>query len=163
MSAEGYVKLHRQLLDSEVWENPRMLKVFIWALLRANYTERAVRFSGEDIILGPGQFISGRFTGAGECGLPPSTFVDQISRLDEMGMLQTASDNRKTVFTVVNWARYQGQPEKSDSQPTTGRKLADTDKKRRTKVDTNRKPTELIDSHLFANLIDRGGMNDGKG
>jgi hypothetical protein len=120
----GYVKLHRQLVNSSVFENPLALKVFIWALLRATYKTRAVRFGGQDITLVPGQFISGRFAGAEACHMPASTFRNQIARLRRLEILDTLSDNKKTIFTVANWTRYQGladvENSTTDSQWTTG-------------------------------------------
>jgi hypothetical protein len=121
MPGKGYVKLHRELLDSDVWQNQNCLKVFVWALLSARHTEGQVRLQGECIPLEPGQFISGRFAGSKACGMHPSTFWDQIMHLEAAGTLRAKSDNRKTVFTVVNWARFQGNGAASDSRPTTAR------------------------------------------
>ena len=35
----GWIKLHRQLLDSLVFDNPDLLKVWIWCLLKASHRE----------------------------------------------------------------------------------------------------------------------------
>jgi hypothetical protein len=118
MTSEGYVKLHRRIEESDVWDNPNTLKVFLWCLLRANYTKRAIRFGGEAITLQPGEFISGRFAAAKECKMSPSTWRDQILYLCRTGAIRSKSDNKKTVFTVVNWARFQCEVEKPDNNPT---------------------------------------------
>ncbi len=117
---EGFVKLHRRLLDSDVWQNPNALRVFLWALLRANYTQRTVHFGGRDLSLAPGEFISGRFAGSAECHLKPSTFRNAVCWLQDAGMIRTKPDNQKTVFTVVNWARFQIGCSQVDSRRTTG-------------------------------------------
>ena len=118
-AAGGYVRLHRRLLDSAVWMNPRTLKVFLWALLRANYTERQVTFGGMDITLRAGQFISGRFAGATECGMRPSTFLYQITTLKTLGVLCLKSDNKKTLIIVVNYKDYQSDQQQANNKPTT--------------------------------------------
>jgi hypothetical protein len=95
----GWVKLHRSLLDSATFADANLLKVFIWALLRANHKTTKIPLGGEEIPLKPGQFVSGRFAGARECNMNPSTFWSQIQRLRRMRNLYTASDSKRTVFT----------------------------------------------------------------
>jgi hypothetical protein len=143
MSSEGgYIKLYRRILENPVFENPRTLQVFLWALCRANYTARTVRFGGENITLRAGQFIAGRFTGAEACHMPPSTFRNQLAFLHAAGMLDSKSDNRKTVFTVVNWARFQGEGFREDSKPDNRR------------TQTRREEVKRIGPKDFADLMD---------
>ena len=44
-SEQGYVKLYRKLLDSPVFANEGLLKVWMWCLLRASYTRRFLSIS----------------------------------------------------------------------------------------------------------------------
>jgi hypothetical protein len=115
----GYVKIHRQLEESNVFENPLTFKVFMWCLMRANYTTRDIRLHGENVTLRPGQFISGRFAGARACHMKPSTFRNQINALLFMGTIALKSDNKKTIFTVLNWARFQCEASEQDNGRTT--------------------------------------------
>jgi hypothetical protein len=63
----------------------------------------------------PGQFITGRFEGARECHMKPSTFWYQLSLLRRLGNLDIQSDNRNSLVTVIKWLQYQSTSEKSDS------------------------------------------------
>jgi len=82
-------------------------------------------FGGKEITLNPGQFITGRFQGSEQCNMKPSTFQDQISKLKALSNLDTKSDNKKTLITVINWGLYQfnetESDTKSDNNPTTNR------------------------------------------
>lgn len=145
----GYVKIHRQLEESNVFENPLTFKVFMWCLMRANYTNREIRFHSENITLKPGQFITGRYAGAKACHMKPSTFRNQVNALRFMGTIALKSDNKKTIFTVVNWARFQCEASDEDNKRTT-RGHRQEGKKERRKMDgeTARRPAHA-EAELF--------------
>ena len=37
---EGFFKVHRKILESNIFDNPIALKVFIWCLAKATYKDR---------------------------------------------------------------------------------------------------------------------------
>lgn len=39
MANRGYAKLHRQLLEWEWWDDPKMVQVWVYFLLKANYQD----------------------------------------------------------------------------------------------------------------------------
>jgi hypothetical protein len=138
---DGYVKVYRKLLTSAVFQNEKLLKVWIWCLIRANWTESPIFFDGEEITLQRGQFVTGRFTGSEQCNMNPKTFYNQLQKLAEMNNIVLVSDNRKTKISIVNYESYQddivsgwttsGQP--MDNRRTTDGQLVDTDKNIRSK------------------------------
>lgn len=129
---EGWIKLHRKSIDSSVFQSSNLWKVWCYCLMRANHKGRKVFFSSEEIELRAGQFITGRFQGAEDCNMSPSTFRNQIAKLKELRNLDTDSDNRKTLITIINWAEYQIESQREDSKPdirrTTNGQQKDTDK-----------------------------------
>ena len=80
----GYVKVYRKLLTSAVFQSEKLLKVWIWCLIRANWHEATCFFEGKEIPLEAGQFITGRFTGSEELGMGASTFYKLIKKLEEI-------------------------------------------------------------------------------
>ena len=40
MTETGYIKLHRQVLDSWVFADEKAFKVWMWLLMKANYKDR---------------------------------------------------------------------------------------------------------------------------
>lgn len=125
----AWIKLHRKLIDSPVWHDERLLKVWMWCLLRASHEERRVIMNGREIVVPIGGFITGRAAGAEACGLPQSTFRNAMQRLVDSGMLASKPDNKKTLYVVVKYADYQildnenGQQE--DNRRTTGGHIQD--------------------------------------
>lgn len=128
---EGWIKLHRKILESAVFKNPNLLQVWIYCLVRANHKENKILFEGREIILRPGQFLTGRFEGAKDCIMKPTTFWYQLRKLSEINNLDIKSDNKKSLITIINWGQYQNVEKISDSIidnkiTTTGQQI-DTD------------------------------------
>jgi len=114
---EGFIKLFRHLLDEPVFQNPNLWQVYSYLYLKASYKERNIPFAGEQIIIRPGQSIIGRFEGSNACNMKPSTFRDQISKLKRLKLIDTRSDNKKTVVTIMNWKSEQTGLLNSDIKP----------------------------------------------
>jgi hypothetical protein len=138
----GWVKLWRKSLDSDVFADPHLWRLFSWCLLSASHTGRHVGVKtgrGETVItLGPGQFIYGRKSAARELGWPESTLNDRMKRLEAMGTITIQADTHHSTVTVVNWGLYQpkggdtrhpnntqaaGKRHPSDGQPTGNRHI----------------------------------------
>ena len=84
--------------------------------MRANHIETKILWNGKEEILRAGQFISGRFKGAKECNMNPSTFRNQIKLLESLGNLDSKKDSRFSLFTVVKWGDFQHSNEMKDSE-----------------------------------------------
>jgi hypothetical protein len=144
---EGWIKVHRRMLDSAVWlaDDPVLFMVWIWCLLRASHRERQAVIGNEVYELEPGEFFTGRFKGAKQCHVPPSTFRDKMRLLEKMGNVRQRADSLGTRVTILNWATYQLSDYESrqptDSSPTDGRQPADTN--------NNDKKVKKEESDLF--------------
>lgn len=112
---DNWIKLYRQILDSEVFANPIALKIWIWCLLSANHKKKSVPIStgrGETIVnCDKGQFIFGRFKAEEQLNISGSTIYRWMEKFssEKMGMLALETDSHYTVVTVLNWASYQGE------------------------------------------------------
>lgn len=61
----GYIKLHRSMLDWEWLDDPITVQVWVYCLLKANYSPQ--RWHGETLM--PGQFITSLGNMAKELGI----------------------------------------------------------------------------------------------
>lgn len=118
-----WVKLYRKLGDNEVMRDPTALQVFIWLLLNVDKKT--------------GEFTTGRFIGSHELNINPSTFRDAVYRLKiKYKIIDTKSDNKKTVISLLKWAEYQEKKELTTSLTTTKRQQSDTKQEYRIKTNT---------------------------
>ena len=132
----GYVNLWRCSLDSRVFGNEGLWKVWTWCLMKASHQNRWVPIiTGKgktEIEVQSGQFIFGRKTAAKELLMTESTIRNRIEKLKSIGNISLKPDTHYTIITICNWERYQsnekpkGQPK--DNQRTTKGQPKDTDK-----------------------------------
>lgn len=109
--AQGYIKLDRSLLTKPLFENEKLLKVWLWCLLKASHKEHFQMVGQQKVPLQPGQFIFGRFTAADELRMPPTTVRDYMLWLQKNESITIKSANKFSLVTVVNWGLYQSSPE----------------------------------------------------
>jgi len=118
--SSGWVCLYRKLFESRVFQNPHLLKVWMWCLLRANHKEEWVpMITGKGTIevhVLSGQFIYGRESAAKELKMPPSSVRNRIKKLKTMGNLDIKEDRQYSIITILNWGAYQGINLKEDSE-----------------------------------------------
>ncbi len=100
---QGYIKLHRKILDNGVFADAELLKVFVWCILKANTTPNVVYGRKVDV----GEFITGRITASEELYLKPSTIYKRLQRLKSQGYIDISSTTKNSLITVVNYKSYQ--------------------------------------------------------
>jgi hypothetical protein len=109
---EGWIKLHRQILDSPVFAHQTALKIWIWCLCKASHSGKSFSIStgkGETIVtIDRGQFIFGRFKAEEELGINGSTIYKWIHKFsDEMDMINIVSNNHYSIITILNFNDFQ--------------------------------------------------------
>ncbi len=136
-----WIKLYRKSLDSQVFENEGLWKLWSYCMLKASYEERWVTVKigkGEtQVKLLPGQFIFGRLSAAKKLRQKPSTVRNRMQKLQKMGNLDIQEDTHYSIVTLCNWEEHQkrqeeeGQPEgpPEDSHRTAIGPPEDTNKK----------------------------------
>lgn len=110
---ETYVKLWRRIAEWEWYHDDRCARMFIHLLIKARYLPG--KWLGQDIV--PGQLPTSTFRLAEELGWSRSAVVRTLEKLKKTGEVDTTSDSKWTLVTVVNWAKWQGADEKPDSKP----------------------------------------------
>lgn len=111
----GWVRLWRKITEDEVFQDPVLLKMFLWGLLKASHKEIAVPVKtgrGVTMIrLKPGQFIFGRNQAAKELRLTPSGTRNKSVKLETLQIWDIKPDTHFSIVTLRNWEIYQADPE----------------------------------------------------
>ena len=102
MMAQGWIKLHRKLIESPAFDNPKLLKIWVWCLCKASHTECEKLVGRQIVKLEPGQFVFGRLKAAESLSMNDRTVYDYIKTLEKLGMIYVNSNNKFSVITVVN-------------------------------------------------------------
>lgn len=110
MDNTGYIKLHRNILESEIFNSEDILQMWIWCLCKASFKDKKALIGNSAVDLKAGQFVCGRKTGAAMFGTTESTFHRRLKILEELGCISLNATNKFTIVTVNNWCEYQATP-----------------------------------------------------
>ena len=150
---QGWVKLHRKLLLNPIIQKPHLLQLFIYCILKANHDTEKFFWGTEEIEVKRGQFVTGRFSLSQDLKCNVSTIYKRLQTLRKTGLLNTKSNNKNTLVTIINYELYQSDIDKSNSKRnnkvTTKEQQSNTNKN-----DKNERTKELKDiykkaQHLF--------------
>lgn len=106
-NSNGWIKIHRKFLNSSVFDNPILLKVWFWCLMKANHTTSKFPFNGADMEVKAGEFITGVKVACKELKLTQQKYRTCITYLQNTERISLKSTNRFTVISVNKWADYQ--------------------------------------------------------
>lgn len=106
---EGWVKLSRGLIDKPIFQNEKLLKVWVWCLLKATHKQYEQLVGLQKVQLNPGQFIFGRKKAAAELNITESTVWRLIQFLSDKKnpSLEVVAHSKYSIITIVNWMNYQ--------------------------------------------------------
>ena len=134
----GWIKLHRQFLEWEWYDDSNTKCLFLHCLLRANHTDTEWR--GHKIKRG--QFLTSVDTLARETGLSVSKIRTSLKKLVSTNELASKSQARSTVITVVAYDTHQVSDKPVSNKVTLKSQPVDneiaTDKNLITKEDKNK-------------------------
>lgn len=133
MNLEGWVKMHRKMLDNPiVFKDADHVAVWTYLLLNATHKEYPAIFKGNKIILSPGQLITGRKAIADKLHISESKVQRILKWFENDQQIEQQTSNKNRLITVVNWSVYQDIEQEnkqclSGNQPTNKRQM-DTNK-----------------------------------
>lgn len=114
---QGWVSLHRKLMDNAVWGDPNYLKLWIYCLFKASHQEHDQLVGNQMISLNKGQFVTGRHVLADDLnrGVKPKLRLDDLTwwrylkNLEKFQMLNIKTSNKFSVVTIDKYEVYQHQ------------------------------------------------------
>ena len=114
MSMNGFIKLHRKILEWGWYDDPNTKIVFLHLLLTANYAESS--YKGID--LKPGQTVTGRKALSEALGISEQEVRTALNHLKSTNEITIKSTNKFSVVTIVNWESYQCVGDESTNEVT---------------------------------------------
>ena len=116
---EGWIKLHRKLLEWEWYQDPKMVHLFIHLLLLANHEPG----KWQGVAVSRGQVITGLKSLQEATGLTIQNIRTCLGKLESTKELTSKSTNRFRVITLCNYEDYQFQELRTNKQLTNRQKL----------------------------------------
>ena len=106
--ANGWIKLHRKLLDWEWSNNPNVMCLFIHLLLSANHEPG----TWQGVEVKPGQIITSLPKLAQKTGLTLQQTRTALSNIQTTGEITGKSTNKYRLITIKKWHEYQSVTDK---------------------------------------------------
>lgn len=103
MGTGGYVKISRQLLESDMMRDPNTLAVFMYLLLSANY--RASDYGG--VIIARGEVVTTYPRIALATSLTERQSRTALQKLNRSGRVSVRKYPKYSVVTILNYDKYQ--------------------------------------------------------
>ena len=105
---KGWIKIHKQIKDSAVWEDPLRLKAWIDILISANYEDKTWFANGSVVQIKRGQFVTSNRKLQEAWGCSGKTVKKVLTQFTDLKMIKVEFPNKKyTLITVVKYGDYQ--------------------------------------------------------
>lgn len=106
--AQGWIKLHRQILDNPVvCKDADYFAVWCYLLLNATHQNKDAVFAGKKITLHPGQLITGRKSIQEQFGINESKVQRILKFFETEQQIEQQTSNKNRLISIVNWNLYQ--------------------------------------------------------
>lgn len=117
MSGTGWIKLHRQVMDHWIWEDPIRFKWWMEIILLTNHTDKKTIIGNEVVIIERGTFHTSELKLSEKWGVSRNRVRRFLDLLENDGMISTKKTINGTTIKVHNYGVYQGNEEQK-KQPT---------------------------------------------
>jgi len=162
---KGWIKLHRQFLDWEWYDEPNCTRVFLHCLLKANHKEKKYRGT----LVKRGTFITSLDILAYELQLSKQSLRTVLRKLQSTGEINRLSNTHGTIITVCNYDTYQGDDEETNTpgntrltheQHTTNIQLTTTKNEKNEKNENNAISVYPTQDEVVNYFIKNGKINE---
>lgn len=152
---QGWVKLYRITLESAIFDNANLYKVWSYCMMKASHKEHKLMVGNQLVELKAGEFVFGRKRAAIELKMSESTTWRYMKKLEKLESLNINSNNKFSIINIVNWGKYQDENGEDGQQTeqqmnnkwTTDEQQVDTNKNvKNDKNEKNDKNKDTIDS-----------------
>ena len=153
MEQQGWIKLHRKILENPISKKPTYAWLWVYLLLKANHKEERFMWNGNETTIKEGQLLTGRKELSKSTGIPEGTIEGILTSMEKnQHLIRQQKTTKFRIITVLNWSVYQQDNIKTNNKPTTNQQQIDTNKN--DKNEENDKKRESVPlSTLFEQKI----------
>lgn len=155
MNNQGWIKLHRKLIDTSFYKNANAVRLLIHLLIICNHNPNKFYWNGSEIEIKSGQVITGRKELSRELGISEQSIRSALTTLKSTNTITIKSTNRFSLIEICKWSDYQS-PSTSRStskitnnQPTTNQQLTTNNNDKNNK--NNKNTTNVVEKPTYGN------------
>ena len=118
--SDGWIKLHRCLLNKAIWKCTTMEQktILVTLLLMASHKDNQWLWKGEKFTVKPGQFITSlqSISEAAGQGISIKNVRTALEKFEKLEFLANQSAKSGRLITIINWKTYQSQTDEGGKQ-----------------------------------------------
>lgn len=143
MMAEGWVKLHRKLMDNDLWKEKPFSRGQAWVdlIMLASHKDKEFLFDSAYLPIQKGEIITSKRKLGTRWGWSNSKVDKFLDELEKVKMLSVKSDTKKSTLKITNYEQYQGFDSIYEVEKTTGKAT-----RKRQSSDTQATPKRTINN-----------------
>ena len=146
--SQGWIKLHRAMLEWEWYDDLNVSRLFIHCLLKANHKDN--KYKGK--LIERGSFITGFDALAKETSLSVQKIRTAIKKLKSTNDLTIKSTPQGTLIQVVNYNKFQEVTNESTNDQQTNNKRSTTNNNDKNKKNEKKEEIDRVLKHLNEKL-----------
>lgn len=147
---QGWIKIHRQLLEWEWYDDINVTRLFLHILLKANHKSK--NYKGELIQIG--EHLTSREILSNETGLTIRQVRTALTKLKTTNEVTIKSSSQGTKIQVVNYKKYQVTTnEVTAKRPATDQQATTNKNDKNEKNKKNKQKKEIVIPYMSTNSI----------
>lgn len=107
MDMQGWIKLHRKLLDNPISSKPQYCHLWVCLLLMAQHDGTSFIWNNEKVTINTGQVLTGRKKLSQTTGIPESTIEKILKYLEMEQQIVQQKTTKYRIITIVKWGVHQ--------------------------------------------------------
>jgi len=116
MEKQGWISLHRKLLDNPIFKDSEAVHLWIYLLLKASHQETTLIINDELITLKRGQLAFGIRSCSKDTGISIKRIRTRLALMKKLDFLAHQKAHRNSIITIYNYDKYQS-IEKKEGTP----------------------------------------------
>tara|TARA_R110001606_G_scaffold216708_1_gene364608 strand:- start:438 stop:929 length:492 start_codon:yes stop_codon:yes gene_type:complete len=147
---QGWIKIHRQLLEWEWYDDINVTRLFLHILLKANHKSK--NYKGELIQIG--EHLTSREILSNETGLTIRQVRTALTKLKTTNEVTIKASSQGTKIQVVNYEKYQvTTSEVTAKRPATDQQATTNKNDKNEKNKKNKQKKEIVIPYMSTNSI----------
>lgn len=151
---EGWISLHRKLLNTSWFNKSEYVQLWIYLLLKANYQDKEVYIGNEKVIVKRGQILTSRKKLAEVVHQNENKIYRALKCFENEHQIEQHKTKKYTVITIVNYDMYQ-KSEQDIEQPMNNKRTTDEQP-----MNTNNNNNKDNNNIYINNYINKGNQKN---
>ncbi len=150
---DRWIKFYEKIEHSSIYKDSELVHLWIHLLIKATKFPYKVNWGGDEILLKPGELITGRKKLSFDLKIHESKIQRSLKLFEKWHMIEQRTNRQNRIVTILNWDKYQSCEQRMNNERTTSEQRVNTNKKERKKEREKEKENPLKNKISFLENI----------